>query len=123
MQQSRGWQNPKEEPTLLQFLTMKALELVDGMEDMEPLKKNGRLSGLAALVVTALNIRPVMAGDHGVIVRIGQARGIEKALKAMVKHALENGTNLAEKTLGITHVNCRERAEWVCRLLTEKAAV
>ena len=90
------------------------------LEDMDPLKKNGRLTGLAALVVTALNIRPVMAGDHGVIVRVGQSRGIERALKTMVKHAIETGSDFANKTLGITHVNCRERAEWVAHLLTDR---
>ena len=91
------------------------------LEDMDPLKKNGRLTGLAALVVTALNIRPVMAGDHGVIVKVGQSRGIDRALKTMVKHAIASGTDLEHKTLGITHVNCRERAEWVRSLLLEKA--
>ena len=90
------------------------------LEDMDPLKKNGRLTGLAALVVTALNIRPIMAGDHGVIVRVGQSRGNERALNAMIKHAVENGTGFENKTLGITHVNCPEKAEWVSRLIQSK---
>ncbi len=91
------------------------------LEDMDPLKKNGRLTGLAALMVTALNIRPIMAGNHGVIVKLGQSRGINRALKAMVNHAVTNGSDFSQKTLGIVHVNCPERAAWVRDMLLEKA--
>lgn len=91
------------------------------LEDMETLRKNGRLTGLAALVVSALNIRPIMAGDHGVIVRVGQKRGIARALKAMVDHALSDNPKTEDKILAVTHVNCRERAEWVISLITARA--
>ena len=83
------------------------------LEDMETLKKNGRLTGLAALLVSALNIRPVMSADHGVIIKIGQARGLERALKSMVGHVCDAVKNPEQKTVSITHVNCPERAESV----------
>lgn len=92
------------------------------LEDMDPLKKNGRLTGLAALMVTALNIRPIMAGNHGVIVKVGQSRGIDRALKTMVNHALSTGSDFSKKTLGIVHVNCLKRAEWVRDMFLDKVS-
>ncbi len=91
------------------------------LHNLDTLKKNGRLTGLTALLVTALNIKLVMAGNHGVIVKIGQARGLDRALKAMVKKALSDVPDTADKTLAITHVNCPERAKWVRDLFLESA--
>ncbi|MCD8009821.1 MAG: DegV family protein [Lachnospiraceae bacterium] len=91
------------------------------LEDMETLRKNGRLSGLAALVVSALNIKPVMSANHGVIIRLGQTRGLDRALKSMVDHVIREVKEPEKKILGIVHVNCPERAEKVKRMLCEKA--
>ena len=94
------------------------------LESLEHLKKNGRLTGLAAVLATALNIKPVMAGDKGVIVKVNQARGIQKALKNMLDAAVSRAVDTERKILGITHCNCPERAEWVktelCKRLTFK---
>lgn len=84
------------------------------LETLETLRKNGRLTGLQAIVATVLNIKPVMsATDEGVIIKIDQARGIDKALKKMVQHINEKTANQKEKILTITHCNCRERAEMI----------
>ena len=83
------------------------------LETLETLKKNGRLTGLSAVLATALNIKPVMAGDKGVIVKASQARGIQKALKKMLDVACERAVDTEHKILGITHCNCPERAKWV----------
>ena len=91
------------------------------LENLDTLRKNGRLSGLQALFATALNIKPVMAGDHGVIVKLDQARGINKALNKMIDLAVKSAVNTEKKILGITHCNCLERALYVkdeiCRRL------
>ena len=48
------------------------------LENLETLKKNGRLSGVKALVASALNIKPVMGSTaQGTICQKGQARGIK----------------------------------------------
>jgi DegV family protein with EDD domain len=83
------------------------------LESLETLRKNGRLSGLSAFIATTLNIKPVMAGDKGVIVKLSQERGINKALSRMVKIALEKAGETASKRLIITHVNNPARAEFV----------
>lgn len=91
------------------------------LDSLEALRKNGRLSNIKALVANTLNIKPVMAGTRqGTIVQLGQARGIEKALRKMVEYTLRDVTDAAEKTLMITHCNCRERAESVLAMYLEK---
>lgn len=93
------------------------------LESLETLKKNGRLSGVKALVATALNIKPVMgATPQGIICQRGQARGVKKALAKMVENVIEDVKNPEEKILGISHCNCLERALSVKAMLEEKAA-
>ena len=91
------------------------------LETLETLRKNGRLTGLKAIVATALNIKPVMgATPQGVICQLGQARGIKKALVKMVDEVVKDVKRPEEKTLAISHCNCLERAEAVKRMILEK---
>ena len=98
----------KVEQFILQMHTYFVLESLDN------LRKNGRLSMVKALVASALNIKPVMgATDQGVIIQLGQARGIQKALRSMIEVMAAEVKDPAEKILGIAHCNNRERAEYV----------
>jgi len=83
------------------------------LESLDYLRKNGRLTGLKAFIATTLNIKPVMASDHGVIVKLDQERGLNKALSRMAKIALERGGDTSAKRLVIAHCNNRARAERV----------
>ncbi len=91
------------------------------LDSLEALRKNGRLSNIKALVANTLNIKPIMAGTRtGTIVQLGQARGIDKALKKMVEYTLSEVVDPEEKTLVISHCNCAKRAEEVLALYLEK---
>ena len=91
------------------------------LDSLEALRKNGRLTGIKALIVTALNIKPVMgATPKGVICQHGQARGIKKALAKLVELVAEEVKGSENKILGIAHCNCRERAEEVKKMIEEK---
>lgn len=92
------------------------------LETLDILRKNGRLTGLKAVVATALNIKPVMgATPEGTICQLSKARGIKKALVKLVDEIVKDLKNPEEKTLGISHCNCRKRAEYVRDILKEKA--
>lgn len=94
------------------------------LEDLDTLKKNGRLTGLKAIVATALNIKPYMgATPEGTIFQIGQARGTKKALAKMVDVAVAELRNAEDKVLGIANCNCRARAEEVKAMIQEKVKV
>ena len=94
------------------------------LESLETLRKNGRLTGLKALAASVLNIKPVMgATKQGIIIQNGQARGVNKALAKMVDRVAEEIVHPQEKTLGIAHCNCPERAEMVKEMILKKIPV
>ena len=94
------------------------------LETLDTLRKNGRLSGIKAIVASALNIKPVMgAKPEGVICQLGQARGMKRALAKMADHIIEDLEMPEEKILPISHCNCEERALEVQRMLLEKIHV
>lgn len=83
------------------------------LDSLEYLRKNGRLTGLQAFFATALNIKPVMGADHGVIIKLDQARGVGKAFARMCEIAVrERGDGQADCAV-IAHCNAPERAEQV----------
>lgn len=93
------------------------------LDNLETLRKNGRLSGVKAIVASTLNIKPVMGADKGAIYQKGQSIGIKKALSKMVDHIvgeLKDGDN---KRIIITHCNAPMRAELVKSLLAAKVKV
>lgn len=94
------------------------------LENLETLRKNGRLSKTKAFVASALKIKPVMgATSEGDIVQLDQARGINKALMKMVDAIVNDAQHVENKTLAISHCNCPERAEMVKEALLERLAV
>lgn len=91
------------------------------LENLETLRKNGRLGRVKALVASALKIKPVMgATPEGTICQLDQARGMNKAIVKMVDHIGEKGINIPEKTVAITHCNCPERAKMLEEAIREK---
>lgn len=91
------------------------------LDNLETLRKNGRLTGVKALVASTLSIKPIMAGDKGNIVQRGQSVGMKKALRRMAEIVLEEAGDTKDRVLMITHCNAPERAEIVKKLLMEKA--
>jgi len=107
-------------------IVAKLEEYRDGMKtyfvlnNLETLRKNGRLTGVKALVASTLSIKPVMGAKSGKILQHGQAIGIKKALQKMVDLIIKECINTEKKRLMITHCNCFERAQYVQKLLEEK---
>ena len=94
------------------------------LENLDTLRKNGRLTGIKSLVAGALNIKPVMgATPQGTICQKGQARGIKKALTKMVDFIAAEAEDTGNKILAISHCNCESRALEVKRMLLEKLQV
>ncbi len=85
------------------------------LQDMETLRKTGRLSGTAARFATLLNIKPILFADGGEIKKFDTARSVEKALRRMCDVCVEKAKAFSEGPLSaaIVHCNCPERAEAV----------
>ena len=93
------------------------------LDNLETLRKNGRLTGVKALVASTLNIKPLMAGKAGEIVQLGQAIGIKKSLAKMAETVVQEAVHPSEKRLMITHCNCADRAEKVKEMILSKISV
>lgn len=94
------------------------------LENLETLRKNGRLSNVKAFFASALKIKPVMgATPEGTIMQLDQARGINKALVKMVDYVVEQADDAQNKVLAISHCNCKERGEMVHDALLERMKV
>ena len=90
------------------------------LDNLDTFRKNGRLTGIKALGVSKLNIKPIMYALDGVVAQKSQAIGTKKALHKMVDILIEEGKNLHEKILIISHCNCIERAQLVRDKLLER---
>lgn len=94
------------------------------LDNLETLRKNGRLSKVKALVASALKIKPVMGStDEGSICQLDQARGMNRALVKMAEQIVEKTQNSETKTLAISHCNCHERAVLLRNALQERMNV
>lgn len=91
------------------------------LENLETLRKNGRLSKAKALVASALKIKPVMCSTpEGNIAQLDQARGMNKALVKMVDHIVARTKDPEKKQLAISHCNCESRAMLLKETLQER---
>lgn len=92
------------------------------LDNLETLRKNGRLTGVKALVASTLNIKPVMGSDKGEIIQRSKTVGIKKALGKMAELAASEVKKPEERRLIITHCNAPERAEEVKKQILANAA-
>ena len=91
------------------------------LENLETLRKNGRLSSVKALVATALKIKPIMgATPEGTICQLDQARGMNKALVKMAEKIMEATENSENKVLAISHCNSPKKAQMLKEAIQEK---
>lgn len=98
------------------------------LDNLETLRKNGRLSNVKALVASTLNIKPIMgATDEGTIIQLGQSVGMKKALQKMAdmiaKKIISEIEAPKEARIMISHCNCPQRAAHMKQLLEERVTV
>lgn len=92
------------------------------LDNLDTLRKNGRLTGIKSFVASTLNIKPVMAGVKGNIAQKSQGIGIKKALSKMVDILFNELKGRVVGTIMISHCNAPERAELVKRMILVKDA-
>ncbi len=93
------------------------------LENLETLRKNGRLSRVKALVASTLNIKPLMGADNGSIIQLGQGIGMKKALAKLAETAVNNVKDAETRRLMITHCNNPSGAESVRKNIEERLNV
>lgn len=90
------------------------------VDDLNYLKKGGRISATTAVVGTALNIKPILTVDNsGKLGPYSNVRGRKKSLKFLADKVHEHMENKEETTLIIGHGNCFEDAEMLKEYILE----
>ena len=90
------------------------------LENLDNLRKNGRLTKVQSLVTGALRVKLLMgANGHGEIQKIGQGLSIRQTLARMAACMADNAEH-AGRRLILAHCNCLERAEYVKEIAMQK---
>lgn len=90
------------------------------LENLDNLRKNGRLTRMQSLVTGALRVKLLCgATPDGEIQKMGQGLTIRQTLAKMVGHMAEDQDH-ADRRLVIAHCNCQERAETVRDMVRQK---
>lgn len=92
------------------------------LDNLETLRKNGRLTGVKALVASTLSIKPVMGAEKGNIIQRAQTIGIKKGLAKMAELVAAEVKDAQNKRLIISQCNCAQRAEKVKAMILEKVS-
>ena len=94
------------------------------VDDLNHLKRGGRVSGAAAFVGTMLNIKPVLhVDDDGHLIPVDKIRGRRKSLEELVAHMEKTAVYPAEQTVFISHGDSLDDAKYVEALVRERMGV
>lgn len=81
------------------------------LDNLDNLIKGGRLTKIAGHIASFLSIKPIMGSDEeGNIRLVDKVRGTKKAFRRFVDIIGEEGKDIEDKVLGISHCNNEERA-------------
>lgn len=94
------------------------------LDSLDALKQNGRLFALAAGLLEKIHLKLICKAKEGNISPQGKDLTINRALVKMTKLITDEvaGKDLSDKKLVITHVCCKDRAEFVANKIAERAA-
>ncbi len=94
------------------------------VDDLNHLKRGGRVSAVSAVVGTALGIKPVLHVDkEGKLLPVANVRGRKKSLEALVDHMVKTCVHPEDQTVFIGHGDDMEAAEFLKSLVQEKFSV
>lgn len=84
------------------------------VDDLNHLKRGGRVSAAAALFGTMLSVKPVLHVDNeGRLIPMEKCRGRRASLLALVDHMEKTAADPAGQTVFLSHGDCLEDAEFV----------
>ena len=92
------------------------------LDNLETLRKNGRLSGIKAFVASTLNIKPLMGSDHGNIIQRSQGIGLKKTFGKLADIVHNEVHDKEYRSLMISHCNAPDKAEMVRDLILAKSS-
>lgn len=81
------------------------------VDDLNHLKRGGRLSATSALLGTVLHIKPVLhVDDEGHLVNMEKAKGRKAAIRRLAEKIAETATDIEDQEIFISHADCIDEA-------------
>lgn len=94
------------------------------VDDLNHLKRGGRVSAAAALFGTMLSVKPILhVDDKGRLIPMEKCRGRRASLLALVDHMEKTAVNPETQTVFISHGDCLEDAEFVAEEIRRRMGV
>ena len=94
------------------------------MDDLNHLKRGGRVSAATALFGTMLSIKPVMyTSPEGKLIPMGKARGMKAALTELVNRMDKLAIRPIAEPVFICHADCQDSVDFVKGLLKERFGI
>lgn len=94
------------------------------VDDLQFLRRGGRVSTTSAYVGSILKIKPVLhVNDEGLLIPMEKVQGRKKSLKALFTKVKETATNPQDQTIFISHGDCYDDAKWLADMLKEELNV
>jgi DegV family protein with EDD domain len=94
------------------------------VDDLNHLKRGGRVSSTAAIVGTMLNIKPILhVDDEGRLIPVSKVKGRKKSIKALQESLKERIIKPEEQTIFISHGDCLSEAEHLKDLILNEVQV
>lgn len=91
------------------------------VDDLNHLKRGGRVSSTAAIFGTMLGIKPVLHIDlQGRLIPVDKIRGRKQSIMELLKRMKENGEHIDNQTIFISHGDCEEDAKYLEDLIREQ---
>ncbi len=88
------------------------------VDDLNFLKRGGRVSATTALLGTMLSIKPIMhTSDEGKLVPVSKARGRKAAIAALLDKIEDLSIHPEKQTMFICHADCEEDAKAVAQTI------
>ena len=91
------------------------------IDDLNHLKRGGRISGATAAIGGLLNIKPTLfLDDEGKLIQGEKIKGKKKALRFLVNEVREKAVDTENEILYICHGDCLEEAETLRDMILEE---
>ena len=94
------------------------------VDDLQFLKRGGRISAATAMLGTMLAIKPVLhVDDEGHLINMSKARGRQGSIKALVEKMAELAIEPEGQTVFICQGDCQADADYLAGLVKERFGV
>ena len=91
------------------------------VEDLDFLRRGGRVSAATAIVGSVLQIKPILHVDNaGHLISVGRTKGRKASIEKICSKIGELGADIEKQTVMISHGDCLEDAEYLADMIKQK---